>query len=457
MAFSLRDNNVSGNPSVALSPSGERATPYNFISPYDYATQYKPELTPELYLKYGKGKITGFVRMTGAENTFASDEVKHAEQGRLHKTYEGVSVAGDVFTVGAGHTLRIKDEVIISDGVVEKQGIVSAIDGNGTDVTIENKETGAFGFVSAGAGPVDIVVHSSNFGKGEENFTEGLTWNPEIITNYPQIIKEFYGVAESDMAHLTWIKTPYGDGWYNYDTQRTIDLYDNKIELTHIFAKRAAAGSAAVTAGLSQGMDGILTQVENRGNVANERITTIEELSDIAYRIKRQGPCRAFTVWCDHLQMAAFRQMLAAVNGHYAAGANYGVFQNSADMALKLDFSSVKIDGVTFHFTPWALLDDPTLMGSTLFNSTNIAALFVPAGEKYVMESGEVGTKPYLSIRYRAQGGLNRYKKTDFFGGSIGTPHKKDTMEMLCTTEQTNQVVGANEWFVVRRGAGFYS
>lgn len=457
MAFSLKTQNVLATDSVALSPTGERATPYNFISPYDYATQYQPDLNPQLYMKYGKGKITGFVRLTGGEEAFASDEVKHAEQGRLHNVYEGVTVAnGDEFTTAAAHTLRVNDEVLISDGTIEKSGIVSSVDST-TQVTIENKDAGAFGFANAGAGPVTISVISSSFNKGTDNFTEGLTWNPEIITNYPQIIKEFYGVAESDLAHLTWVKTPYGDGWYNYDTQRTLDLYDNKIELTHVFAKRAADTSAAAVAGLPRGMKGIIQQVEERGNIANERITSIDELSDIAYRIKRQGQCRSFTVWADHLQMAAFREMLASVNGHYANGANYGVFQNSMDMALALDFSSVKIDGVTFHFTPWALLDDPTLMGSALFNDTNIACLIVPAGESYVMESGDVAAKPYLSIRYRKKDGVNRYKKIDFFGGSIGTPHKKDTMEMLCTTEQTNQVVGANEWFVVRRGTGIYT
>lgn len=456
MAFDLKDNNLSG-PSVALSPTGERATPYNFISPYDYATQFKPELSPKLYMKYGKGKITKFVRLTGGELPFASDEVKHAEQGRLMAAYEGVTVAnGNEFTTAAAATLRVGDEVLISDGVIEKAGVVTAKNSD-TEFVISNKEDGAFGFANSNAGPVTVVPTGSNFSKGTENFTEGLTWNPDIITNQPQIIKEFYGVAESDLAHLTWVETPYGMGWYNYDTERTLDKYDNLIELTHIFARQATAGSAAVAAGVPQGMKGIVQQVEERGNVANERIASIDELSDLAYRIKRQGQCRSFTIWADHGQMASYRQMLASVNGHYAAGANYGIFNNSEDMALALDFSSVKIDGVSFHITPWALLDDPTLVGTTQFNATNLASLIVPAGDSYVMEDGDVVAKPYLSVRYRQQGNVNRYKKIDFFGGAIGTPHKKDTMEMLCTTEQTNQVVGANEWFVVRRGAGYYS
>ncbi len=452
MAFDLKDNNQAGNSAVGLSPSGERATPFNFISPYDYATQYKPELNPQLYMKYGKGKITGFVRLTGSEMPFASDEVKHAEQGRLMSSYDDVTVVGDVFTFTDTHTLRVNDEVIVSDGSIEKTGIVSAINSS-TEVVIENNDAGAFGLTGA----VTVVPFSNSFGKGTGNFTEGLTWNPDIITNYPKIVKEFFEVSESDMAHLTWVETPYGDMWYNYDLERTMDKYDNLLELSHIYSRRSEDGSASANAGLPRGMKGILQQIEERGNIANEYIQNIEELSDIAYRIKRQGACREFTVFADHQQMAYFRQMLAGLNGHYANGANYGVFQNSMDMALALDFSSVKIDGVTFHFTPWALLDDPTLLGRTNFNSTNIACLLVPQGEKAVTEAGETVARPYLSIRYRQRGGINRYKDVDFFGGSIGTAHKKDTFEMHVKTEQTSQLVGANEWFVVRRGTGIYT
>ncbi|MGV6830316.1 MAG: hypothetical protein ACWA5P_01980 [bacterium] len=452
MAFDLKVNNTQGTPSVALSPSGVAATPYNFINPYDYTTQYKPELSPQLYMKYGKGRITGFCRLIGAEMPFASDEVKHTEQGRLHNSYDGVTVVGDVFTFPEEAIGRVNDEVIISDGTIEAQGVISAKN-SGTEFVIENKDTGAFAF----AGPVTVVIFSNTFNKGEFNFTEGKTWNPEIITNYPKIIKEFFEVSDSDLAHITWVQTPYGDMWYSYDLQRTTDLYDNKLEMTHIFDKRATDASAAATGGFAQGMKGIVQQVEERGNIANERIAGIEELSDISYRIKRQGGCREYTIFADHGQMADFRRMLGAVNGHYAAGANYGVFQNSAEMALNLDFSSVKIDGVSYHITPWKLQDDPTLMGLANFNATNLAALIVPTGTKPVYEEGQDRQAPYLSIRYRKSGGTDRYKKTEFFGGKIGTPHKKDTFEMLCTTEQTNQVVGANEWFVVRRGTGIYT
>jgi hypothetical protein len=417
--------------------------------------QWAPELLPEIHLQKGKGLITKFCALTGSEKDYAADQVIHTELGDLHEVSTNVAVAGDVFTSPTVHNLREQDVIMISDGTIEKQAVVSSI----TSTTIfvaENTDSGAFGF----GGNVTVSLFSNTWNKGEGNFTQGREDNAQYIQNYTHIIKDFYEVNESDMAHNVWVKAPQfpgGEGWYNLELGRSMDKYSNLIELTHCFNRRAVTGSAAQVAGYNQGMKGMIQQIEERGNIANEYITDIEELSTIAFRIKQQGGARAYTVWCDHAQMAYFRQAMAATNGFYSGGTNYGVFNNSKDMALNLDFMSVTIDGVTFHFTEWTLLDDPQLLGSANFAATAPAAIFVPAGSKSVMEDGNTYNSPYFCIRYRRKNGLNRYMDTDFFGGQIGTPHKKDTMEMHCKTEQTNQVVGGNQYFIVRRGTGIYT
>jgi hypothetical protein len=111
--MALKANTTLGVDSL-YSPTGQLATAANFIDPYSYAIQYQPELVPELHLKYGKGKITKFCALTGSEASYASDQVKHSEMGRLHTVSEGVSVAGDVFTSATPHNLRVNDVVMIS-------------------------------------------------------------------------------------------------------------------------------------------------------------------------------------------------------------------------------------------------------------------------------------------------------------------------------------------------------
>jgi hypothetical protein len=78
-------------------------------------------------------------------------------------------------------------------------------------------------------------------------------------------------------------------------------------------------------------MKGVVQQMK-RGNISNDYITTVQDLSDMALRIKQQGSCRELTLWCDHTQMAKFRVLCASVNASFINGANYGMFNNSMDM-----------------------------------------------------------------------------------------------------------------------------
>jgi len=442
--MALLDTNLSGV-AVIDQPGGVNATAANFIDPYDYAMIYQPELIPQLHMANGLGKITGFMRLTGTDGSYAADQVQHAEEFRLHNILKDVAVVGTTFTSPTAHNLRPGDVIKVSDGLtIERQATVESIT---TTLQFEasNDAGGAFGF----GGNVDVIADFSNsWEKETENFTTPRRWSPEIYKNYSQIIKEVYRIPGSDMLQDMWVQTNDGPRWFNHELMRTSALFDNKIELTNIFFERKAAGNA-------RGMKGVVSQVEERGNLVNEYITTIDELSGISKRAKQQGTCREFTVWSDHQQMANFRVMMAGVNAGYVNGAHYGAFSNSKDMALKLDFSSVLVDGVTFHFTPWALLEDPTLMGNEKFGATGIGALIVPSGGTYAQENGNTVSKPYLSILYRQDGNYSRRKEIKLFGPK-GTAQSLDAQTTEMLTECTNQLVGANNFFVVRRGV-FYS
>ena len=442
------------NADALLSPTGVKATSANFIDPYTYAQQYQPDLLEEMYMKNGKGKITKFSSAIGTTRSFASDSLQHAEMGRLHQISEAVTFAGGVFTCTEPHNLRVKDIIMISDGTGEWSAVVSVIT-SGTEFEAESQGE-SFSF----AGAVSLFAYSSTFGKGEANFPEGKQWSPEMIYNYPQIIKEFYSINESDMAHISWVKAPQYEGgyaWHNVEMGRTLDLYDNKIELTHIFGRRSSSSSEAATAGFAKGMKGLVQQVEERGNLGNEYISTKDHLYNYAYRLKQQGDCRTATIWADHQQMVYFSEIAAGLNAGYAGGANYGMFSNGKDMAIMMDFKTIYVAGVTFHITPLRILDDPSLLGSTQFKSTSLACLIVPSGDKMVTEEGNSVARPYFSTAYRRKDNIDRYRKVEIFGGNIGTPHKTDDMQALCTTEQSNQVIAANNFFVVSRKAGFYS
>lgn len=440
--------NLAATPSVSTSPSGQIRTSYNYTSEYDYATQFEPDKVLGLHPRYGNGLITGFCKIVGAEKSFNSDVVIHGEQDRLMNILRGVTVVGDTFTTAGSERANVRkgDAVIVSDGTIEAQGVVTAVT-SPTVFVVANRATGAFAF----AGAVTVSVFSNEFPKADKGFVEGFEHKPTFYKNYAHIIKEYYDVAESDMAHSTWLKTPQGeDKWFAYEIDRNRVTFQNKMELTHCFTKRAEAGSAAETAGYA-GMNGIIPTVEDRGNVGNGYIETLDEMDSITKRLRRQGNCTSYTAWADQDQRIKFSNMLGAVNKMSDTGANYGVFNNDKNLAMHLDFESFTRNGISFHLTDWKVLNDPTLMGSENFLDTNVACLFVPAGEKQI--TGETGGKeasPYVSIRYRKQGDVDRYMRTKIFGLQ-GTEIREDKMEIQYITEQTNQVVGANEYLVVKR------
>lgn len=452
MAFELLDNNLFGD-AVITRPANTVATSASFIDPYDYAMQYQPHLVPQMHLRFGKGSILGFCRIMGSTGTYRADEIKHGEQPRLHTISTNVSVSGNVFTCPSGqpHNLRVNDIIKISDGVKEDQAQVTAV-GSTLSFTALSDTASSFSFT----GNVSLFSASNRFNKGTADQTTGFTWKPEIVTNYTHIVKDVYKVPDSDRAQDTWLKTPDGEMWYNYELAQTMRMYDNLGELTNVFHYRATDASASAAAGNAQGCKGIVQQIEERGNIANEYITSVDDLADLAYRIKQQGGNSVYTIFADHMQMYYFNQMLGGVNASLVNGANYGIFNNSKDMALYLDFTSVTMLGITFHITAWKVLDDPQFFGSQNFRNTAVAYLLVPAGEKGVYDNeNNYTSKPYLQLLNKKSSATDRTKQVKLFGPGF-TDHKEDTFIAHITGEMTNDLVGANEFFVGRRN-DYYS
>lgn len=450
MAFDLKTNNLSGV-SVILNPDNSlRPTPENFINLYDYAQQYVPELIPELMYANGKGSILGFIRATtmGKEGTFHADTIQHAEMGRLENSFSATAT-GNVFTCAEPHMLRVREVVKISNGVKEFQGIVSAI----TSATVMTVLSDGAAFTFA-ADTVQVFRNSNRFQKGDTPFVIGKKWDPRIYTNYAHIIKDHYSISDSDLVTKTWIETPNGPRWYNTEMERFYTQFDNLAELTAVTHQRATDSSPSAAAGFAQGMKGVIQQVEERGNISNEYIETIEDLGKLALRAKNQGNCREFTIYCDHEQIVKFQTLAGGVNAGFVTGSNFGAFNNKREMALNLDFVSIFYAGVQFHFTSWALLDSPELLASAKFDLTSLAFLMVPTGSMNVNEQGNVVARPYLDMRYRSNNITNRHRQAKFWG-VLGQQVKEDRSGVDLLTEMTAQVVGANNFFVGRK-AVFY-
>lgn len=450
MAFELLVNNLTGA-SVIDQPGGLIPGSNNWIDPYNYAMVYQPDLMAKLHFSNGKGKLFKFLQLMSKRSSYAADSVQHAELGRLHNKLKDVTITGNTFTftptaTQAKHNVRVNDTILIFDGTSEYQATVTEIL---SDVSFIATDDAAPATPFNVVGAVDIVVDFSNsFGKGTDGFSEGRTWQPKYYKNYSHIIKEHYVVNNSDMAHLTWLDTPAGKLWYSLEMDNTSVLFDNKVEFTHLMHRRKATGE-------NRGMDGLVPTVESRGNIANEYIETIDDLVAIIWRMKQQGiMVKEFTCWADYKQITKFREMCAGVNAHYAGGASYGMFNNKRANSIALGFNDITIDGITFYFQELDILNDPTLMGTEKALTSGVGCIIVPGGSTYATVDGVSTTVPYICIKHRAYGATNRLRSVIIKGDNYADKQdgNKDVTTADFKTEQTQQVVGANAFTVVRRG-----
>jgi len=156
-------------PTFALQPAAEQvALSTNYITNFNFLNQYLPDTYEKEFERYGNRSIASFLRMVGAEIPSNSDQIKWAEQGRLHIKYTSctsASAAGSstaTFTVGdpgvtyvavrVGQTLMIQNN---TSGVFNK-AIVTAVP-SATTFTVAYYEAGGQAFAVSTACTVFIL------------------------------------------------------------------------------------------------------------------------------------------------------------------------------------------------------------------------------------------------------------------------------------------------------------
>jgi hypothetical protein len=128
------------NPTFALQPAAEQvALQTNYITNFNFLNQYLPDTYEKEFERYGNRTIASFLRMVGAEMPSNSDQIKWAEQGRLHIKYTNCTSAAAAasntatFTVAdAGVTyigIRVGQTVMIQNNTsgVYNKAIVTAV------------------------------------------------------------------------------------------------------------------------------------------------------------------------------------------------------------------------------------------------------------------------------------------------------------------------------------------
>jgi hypothetical protein len=471
-------------PTYALQPASEQvALSTNYITNFDFLNQYLPDVYEKEFERYGNRSISSFLRMVGAELPMTSDQVKWAEQGRLHIKYTSVGTAAaagastGVFQVNdTGVTavaIRVGQTVMLqfnSTGVHSK-GIVTAVNTNNQHFTVAFY--GAAGLAAAGTGlgnaNYSVFIYGSEFKKGTNGMTGSLEGEDSIYTNSPIIIKDKYSVNGSDMAQIGWIEISAQEGggqggylWYLKSQHETRMRFEDYLETAMIEATPAEATSGALAAGF-KGSEGVFYVTNLRGNVWGAGTpTALSDWDSIVGRLDRQGAIEENAIFCNRALSFDIDNMLATLsgfNGSSAAnGPSFGLFDNNSQMALNLGFSGFR-RGYDFYKTDWKYLNDPTMRGAMSTASSTatgtVNGLLVPAGSTTVYDQtlGENAKRPFLHVRYRASQTENRRYKT-WVTGSAGGANTSDldAMEVHFLSERCVCTLGANNFMLFRFG-----
>jgi hypothetical protein len=468
-----------GTPTYALQPAPEQvALQTNYITNFNFLNQYLPDTYEKEFERYGNRTVSSFLRMVGAEMPSNSDQIKWAEQGRLHIKYTNVTSAAAAASATATLTVndsnvtyvavRVGQTIMIqlnTTGVYNK-AIVTAVN-SATQFNVAYYETGGQAFGARAA--CTIFIYGSEFKKGTNGMVGSLEAEDDIFSNSPIIIKDKYAVNGSDMAQIGWVEVTSENGatgylWSLKSEHETRLRFEDYLETAMIEAVPAASSSGALAAGY-KGSEGIFYVVNSRGNVwGGGTPTSLSDWDTIVARLDKQGAIEENVVFVNRGLSFDIDNMLATLNGWNTSGAanaaSYGLFDNDVNMALNLGFSGFR-RGYDFYKSDWKYLNDPTMRGGLVGSSGastatgTITGLLVPAGSTSVYDQimGKNAKRPFLHVRYRASEAEDRRYKTWITGSAGGAQTSDlDAMEVNFLSERCVCTLGANNFVLFRYG-----
>jgi hypothetical protein len=476
---------VLSTPTFALQPAAEKMTlSSNYLTSFDFLNQYLPDTYEKEFERFGNRSVSSFLRMVGAEMPSMSDQIKWAEQGRLHVKYTdctssensgaGVGNAAVTFTVAdTGATtaaVRVGQTVMMTPNAPNAttkgdKAVVTAV--SGLAVTVKWYGNDVYKNSAAG-NKWSMMIYGSEFKKGTDGMSGSIEPEPVIKDNKPIILKDTYQVAGSDLAQIGWIEVTTENGatgfmWYLKAEHETRLRFDDYLETAMIEAVPAiAGGGAAVELGTGAGSKGVFYEVNNNGNVWGAgNPTTLADFDTVIQRLDKQGAIEENVIFLNRDFSFAIDDMLAAQNSYGAGGTSYGLFDNDENMALNLGFTGFR-RGYDFYKTDWKYLNDPTMRGGLTSDSAAattsnvVTGLLVPAGSTSVYDQvlGKNAKRPFLHVRYRASEADDRRYKTWITGSAGGAMNEaNDFMQVNFLSERCVCTMGANNFFLFRYGA----
>tara|TARA_R100001443_G_scaffold105564_1_gene114596 strand:+ start:5454 stop:6893 length:1440 start_codon:yes stop_codon:yes gene_type:complete len=447
-----------------------------------WAQQYLPELYEAEVERYGNRMLSGFLSQVGAEEAMASDQVVWSEQGRLHISAESTACDASAnkvrFSAADAALFRLHDTVLLygiggaSSGKTIKAIVTVVADGSNdvvmkpyTQATLDATGTGEITFADNSL--FRAMVYGSEHKKGTSLDRPALNPGFNKYDNKPVIIRDRFIINGSDTAQIGWVEVSGEEGqsgymWYLKAEGDTRARFNDYLEMTVLESvKKSGNGAPGV-----DGTQGMFDAIETRGHVTTDAFTG-EYTSDIAtfdnilIKFDGQGAIEENMLYLDRHTTLKIDDMLGNLNSGVASAASptsasFGVFNNSADMAVNLGFSGFRRGSYDFYKTDWKYLNDLHGHGSNTpgAGNTKIAGAIIPAGVSSVYDEGMGKNikRPFLHVRYRKSDTEDRKLKS-WITGSVGgnITSDEDAMVVNYLSERCLVVQAANNFMLLKR------
>ena len=415
-----------------------RITPESYVSVDTLIKTTKDEVMPNLVETYGDQGITGFLKLTGAINSGgSSDQIDWWEMGRRHKSYSyeaaNITDNGDTLTVVAGadsftSNVQVNDVVMDSSSgarfIVQSGGfgtgtasnvVLAKLDGS---TAVKGTDTGATG---------EWIKLGNMYAQGTNQPTAFDDPGAIRRKNPFMIVKDRYEVNGSQATNIGWVNVGGGEyRWFMKGEQEARARFEDRREMMMLLGQQHDGAVATLDNDIA-GSEGYFAAIEDRGiqvsNANANPLDSFSEFDDIIMELDKQGAPSEYAMYVNRKQDLAIDDMLASgISTGVTAGlpGQFGAFNNSADMAVKLGFKSFTRGGYTFHKHDWKLLNDPTLLGA----SNYVQGAMIPLSQVTDARSGMKA--PALAMYYKEANGYNRELEHWVTGSILGHTNNGD-------------------------------
>ena len=462
----------------------------------DFATGWAQQYLPELYEaeveRYGNRTLSGFLSQVGAEEAMASDKVVWSEQGRLHISVacdfaSGANKAANILQIDTeanADLIRVNDMVLLyckTSSTAADQGKI--IKGICTVATAGSRLRTIVPYLAAAynVGVADVnddatfqaMIYGSEHKKGTSLTRTALNPSFQTFSNKPIIIRDRFIINGSDVAQIGWVEVSGEEGqsgylWYLKAEGDTRARFNDYLEMAMVESEKATGTQLDTflgTGGTDEaeaGTEGLFAAITSRGNVCEDATTgtyadDLTTFDAIIAKFDAQGAIEENMLYLDRASALNIDDMLGSLNRGESTSASFGVFNNSADMAVNLGFNGFRRGSYDFYKTDWKYLNDKQTVGGVYADRDDedaVAGVIVPAGTSSVYDEGMGKNikRPFLHVRYRASSTEDRKLKT-WITGSVGgnITSDEDAMIVNYLSERCLVVQAANNFMLLRK------